>query len=66
VKGSYQSHIIVLQLVTGCEENDNVKESITQDEVQQLTNGDENLVKCAGDYHIYKTAFSNWDATKKH
>jgi hypothetical protein len=52
VKGSYHSHIIELQLVTGCEENDNIKESTNQDEVQQPTNGDEELVKCAGDYHI--------------
>ena len=52
MKGSYHSHIIVLHLVTGCEENDNMKESMTQDEVQQLTNGDVDLVKCAGDYHI--------------
>jgi hypothetical protein len=41
-----------LQLVTGCKKNDNTKESMTQDEVQQLTNGDEDLVKCAGDDHI--------------
>ena len=53
VKGSYQSHIVLLQLVTDCEENDNIKESMTHDEVQQqLTNGDEDLVTCAGIDHI--------------
>jgi len=44
-------------LLTGCEEDDNIKESLTQDEVQQLTNGDD-LVKCAGDDNI-KQHFPN-------
>jgi hypothetical protein len=26
VKGSYLSHVVLLKLVTGCEENDNIKE----------------------------------------
>jgi hypothetical protein len=51
VKGNYQSHVI-LQLVTDCEENDNIKECTSQQEVQQLTNGDEDLVKHAGDDNI--------------
>ena len=25
VKGSYQSHVVLLKLLTGCEENDNIK-----------------------------------------
>jgi len=44
--------LLYYNLLTGCEENDNIKESLTQDEVQQLTNGDEDLVKCAGDDNI--------------
>jgi hypothetical protein len=48
VKGSYQSHVVLLQLVTGCEENDDTKEYTNRDEGQQLTNGDD-LAKHAGE-----------------
>ena len=45
VKGSYQSHVVLLKLVTDCEENDNIKECTNQDEEQQLTNGDNRSCK---------------------